>query len=127
MLQKFQVCLPVKVENLLTNRLICWKNAVGNILENMCVFVGKACGFATWFVRLAPGIEYKWCSASTIPGRASTSFAQLLRIQTILDFGDCGPDIGIKSRFFFDFFYRVNGRRVVFAAQFAGNLREAEV
>jgi hypothetical protein len=113
------------VDKWLINRLVLRKNKVDNNAGSVCIFwwkVGELSMVPLWRA-WEPG--YILCSASTTFPGASTGFAQVLRIQSVLDFGDCSADVGIEAGFLFDLLNRMDGGRVVFASKLAGNLREA--
>jgi hypothetical protein len=61
---------------------------------------------------------------------ARTIFAQVVRrldIQFLPNIGDLLAHNVVEFDGFFDLFNRVNGRRVIFAPQFAGDFREAQM
>ncbi len=73
------------------------------------------------------GRVHKMYSALCSSRAISTGFTQLLRIQFVLNTADCGADVGVQTNLFLDFFDRVDGSGVVFAAQLFGDFRKAEV
>ena len=87
----------------------------------------KSVVFALVVVLLLSKTVHKLCSFPRPSTRISTGCTQLLRIQFPLDAADSGANVRIDPRFFFDFFNGVNSGGVVFAAEFFGDFREAEM
>jgi len=56
-----------------------------------------------------------------------TACAQVLGIESFLDFRQGVTDVGVEALLFFDLFDRVYGCGVVFAAKLTGNFRKTEV
>jgi hypothetical protein len=89
-----------------------------------CAELGTCALPVLWIDCKAVHIMYSYPRAAH---SISTAFAQVLRIQFALNVRYGGADVGIDLCFAFNLFDRVDGGRVVFAAEFAGDLRKAEV
>lgn len=93
----------------------------------------KVRGFAPIAIGWWSRAVHKMCSVPQPCTGIFAAFPLLIRrlfwdlcIQFSFDARDGGADVGVQVCFFFDFFYRVDGGGVVFAAEFAGDFGEAE-